>query len=300
MKTSLRFLLAAVAVLALALPASATAKKSKTTYYVSLGDSWAQGVQPIGPYQADIPTKKGFVNYAFKRLKKRHTHLKLKQLGCGGATTDSMINGTKRCGEPLPYGSRSKKSSQLTYAKKWLRRHRKRVRYVSVIIGGNDVAPCAAKGDNGAIATCVAEGIDQIKKNLKVIAKGVRRAAGKKPQIVGSTYADVVLGQYVKSENGKSLAELSVTIFRDQLNPTIKKAYRTRKIKFVDATKAFGAYIPFERTTTLAPYGEIPIAVANICKLAWYCQPRPQGPDIHLKSKGYTKLGKLVLAKFKH
>jgi lysophospholipase L1-like esterase len=299
MKTPLRFLLAVAAVLALALPASAAAK-SKTTYYVSLGDSWAQGVQPIGPSQSDIPTKKGFVNYAFKRLKKRHHDLRLKQLGCGGATTDSMINGTKPCGEPLPYASNSKKTSQLSYAKRWLRKHRKRVRYVSVIIGGNDVAPCASKSTNAEVAACVAQGIDQINKNIKVIAKGLRTSAGKKPQIVGSTYADVVLGQWVKSENGKTLAKLSVRIFKDQLNPTLKKAYTRRKIKFVDATKAFGAYIPFDQTTTLAPYGEIPIAVANICKLAWYCQARPQGPDIHLRPKGYSKLGRLVLAKFKH
>jgi lysophospholipase L1-like esterase len=301
MKTSLRLLIALVAIAALALPASASAakKKPKTTYYVSLGDSWAQGVQPIGPGQADVATKKGFVNYAFKRLRKRHPGLKLIQLGCGGATTDSMINGTKRCVEKLPYKSKSKKTSQLTYAKKWIRKHRKRVRYVSVIIGGNDIAPCASKGDNGAIIACVGHGIQQIKKNTKVIAKAIRSAGGKKPEIVGSTYADVVLGQWVKSENGKTLARLSVGIFRDQLNPTFKKAYSRRKIKFVDATAGFGAYIPFEQTTTMQPYGEIPVAVANICRLGWYCNARPAGPDIHLKSKGYAKLGRMVLKKFK-
>jgi lysophospholipase L1-like esterase len=287
-------LLSTLALFVLAVPASAEAK-AKPTYYVSLGDSWSDGFQPLGPDQADIPTKKGYERTVYKRLKQKDKNLKLVELGCGGATTQSMIDGSKPCVEKRPYKSRSKATSQLTYAHKWLKAHRSRVRYVSVIIGGNDIAPCAAQAD---IATCVVTGINNIKKNLKVIAKGIRSGAGKKPHIVGSTYADVVLGQYVKSEGGKGLAQLSVNIFRDQINPTLKSAYAKQKIKFVDATAAFGGYIPFSQTTTLAPYGEIPVAVANICRYGWYCNARPT-PDIHLKAAGYAKLGKLVYKKIK-
>ena len=290
-------LLALVALCALAVPAAADAK-AKPIYYVSLGDSWSDGFQPLGPGQADIPTKKGYERTVFTSLKRKHKNLKLVELGCGGATTQSMIDGSKPCVEKRPYKSKSKATSQLTYAKKWLKAHRSRVRYVSVIIGGNDIAPCAAQGDTNAIATCVVQGIGQIKKNLKVLAKGVRSGAGKKPHIVGSTYADVVLGQWVKSESGKGLAQLSVSIFKDQINPALKSAYAKQKIKFVDATAAFGGYIPFEQTTTLAPYGTIPVAVANICKYGWYCNDRPT-PDIHLKASGYKKLGKLVYKKIK-
>jgi lysophospholipase L1-like esterase len=282
-----------LALVALALPATAAAKP-KTTYFVSLGDSWAQGVQPIGPDQADVATNKGFNDYLFKKLRKSHPGLVHVKLGCGGATTGSMIDGSKPCGEKLPYASKSKATSQLTYATKFLRRNRARIAYVTVIIGGNDVAPCASKGSNGEIIACVGNGISEIKKNIAVISKKVRGAAGKHAVIVGSTYADVVLGQYVKSDNGKDLAKLSVGIFKDQINPALKSGYAKRKIGFVDATAGFGGYVPFDQTTTLAPYGEIPKAVASICTLAWYCDERST-PDIHLKPAGYRKLAGLVL-----
>lgn len=290
-----RILAVATAAAALALPASAAAR-TKTSYYVALGDSYAQGVQAIGPGGADVPTTKGFNNFAFKKLRKKHHGLKFVQLGCGGATTDSMINGTKPCGEKkLPYKSTSKATSQLTYAAKWIKAHRGRVAYITVSIGGNDFARCAGAGDFNAVLTCASQGIAQMKKNLPVIAKKLRKAAGRKTVIVGSTYPDVVLGAYVQSDSGKQLAAASVSVFKDQVNPTLKKAYAKQKIRFADTTTAFGSFIPFSKTTTLAPYGQIPVAVANICKLAWYCTPRAGGPDIHLKTAGYAKFAKVVL-----
>jgi lysophospholipase L1-like esterase len=294
---STRTVAAAIATAALALPAAAGAKP-KTTYMVSLGDSWAQGVQPIGPNQADIATNQGFNDVLYKKLRKTHPGLKHVKLGCGGATTDSMINGTRACGEKLPYASRSKATSQLTYAGKFLRAHRAKIAFVTVIIGGNDVAPCASKPTNDEIVACTSDGIGQIKKNISVISSKLRAAAGKKAVIVGSTYADVVLGQYLKGDNGKAIAELSVGIFRDQINPTLKSGYAKQKIGFVDATAGFGGYIPFDQTTELEGYGKVPQAVANICNLGWYCTPR-SSPDIHLKPAGYAKLADLFATQVK-
>jgi lysophospholipase L1-like esterase len=275
----------ALALLVLALPASADA--AKRTYYVSLGDSYAAGYQPNGV------ENRGFTDYLFKRLRKSDRHLKLVKLGCGGATTESMIKGTKACGEDyLPYASRSRRTSQLSYAKRWLRAHRGQVRYVTLTIGGNDFASCVGAGDLNAVVACAARGINRMKKNLPVIAKGVRKAAGRQAVIVGSTYPDVVLGAWVQSEDGQDLARASVAVFRDEINPAMKKAYAKRDIGFVDATAKFGGYVPLEQTTTLEPYGEIPVAVANICRLGWFCDRS----DIHLRSSGYRKLAGLIHA----
>ena len=295
MRTGPRLLLLLLAIVALALPASAAAAKRKPIYFVSLGDSYAQGFQPLGPAQTDIPTKKGFANVAYRELRKKRRNLRLVQLGCGGATTDSMINGTQGCIEDLPYASRSKATSQLTYARRWLRKNRKRVRYVTLTIGGNDVAPCATKTDTNEIVACVSEGLEEIRENLPVISKALRRAVGKKVKIVASTYPNVALGLYVvRFDDGKELAALSVDIFRDQINPALRKAYRARKIAFIDATRAFGGYIPFDQTSP-SRFGDVPKAVANICRWSWLCEPRERGPDIHLKNSGYRKLGKLFL-----
>jgi lysophospholipase L1-like esterase len=279
----------ALALLALALPGSAAAK-AKRSYYVSLGDSYAAGYQPDGTQN------EGFTDDLFKSLHKSEPGLKLVKLGCGGATTESMIKGNKPCGESyLPYKSKSKATSQLTYASKWIRAHRKQVRYVTLTIGGNDFASCVKAGDFNAVIACAAKGIDKMKKNLPVIAKSLRGAAGPKPVIVGSTYPDVVLGAWVQGDDGKQIAQASVPVFREQINPAMKKAYKKRKIGFVDATAKFGGYIPLDQTTTVDPYGEIPVAVANICTLGWFCERS----DIHLRSNGYAKLADLILTEIK-
>src|SRR4051794_41289564 len=111
MSTSPRFLVAAIAVAALALPASAAAR-AKTSYYVALGDSYAQGYQPIGPNQADVITDKGFNDYAFKKLRRSHHGLKLVKLGCGGGPTHSTINGRRPRGKKNPHARPPRETSQ--------------------------------------------------------------------------------------------------------------------------------------------------------------------------------------------
>src|SRR4051794_41962322 len=114
MSTSPRILAVAVAAAALALPATAAAG-AKTTYYVALGDSYAQGVQPIGRNQADVPTKKGFNNVVFKKLHKKHPGLKFVELGCGGATTQAVVDGRKGRKEKIPYKRTPKGASPPTH-----------------------------------------------------------------------------------------------------------------------------------------------------------------------------------------
>jgi len=286
---------ALLAIAAFLVPASAQAK-AKTTYYVSLGDSYATGYQRNGPNNAGQNTNQGYTDYLYAKLKQSHPGLKLLKLGCGGATTTSIINGEKPCDPTasVPYANTSRATSQLTYAAKWIKAHRARVHYVTISIGGNDFSNCPNAGDFNAILACTANGIETMKKNLPVIAKTLRRAAGKDPVIVGNTYPDVVLGEWIYSDDGKNLARASIPVFRDQLNPAMKSAYAKQKIGFVDATKNFGAYIPLEQTT-FTPYGDIPIAVANICRYGWYCEFR----DIHLKSGGYSKLATLYRAEIR-
>ncbi|HEX2016298.1 MAG TPA: SGNH/GDSL hydrolase family protein [Solirubrobacteraceae bacterium] len=290
-----RLLVPVLAASALCVPAEASAAPK---YYLSLGDSYSQGYQPIGPKQADIPTNNGYTDFLGPQARKvkGYKGLKVVKLGCGGATTGSMLDGSRRCEKARPYASTSPATSQLAYATKFMRRHRGQITLVTLSVGGNDVAPCGAKPTFAEIAGCVNTGLARIKKNLPIIAAQLRKAAGAKAVIIGSTYPDVVLGQYVKNDQGKTVASASVTVFRDQINPTLKNAYAAKRIRFVDATAAFGAYIPFTQTTTLAPYGDIPVAVANICTLAWYCDARAQGPDIHLKPAGYRKMADAYLA----
>ena len=45
--------------------------------------------------------------------------------------------------------------------------------------------------------------------------------------------------------------------------------------------------------TTLAPYGQVPVAVATVCNLTYYCQYG----DIHPKTEGYAVIARLIAAK---
>ncbi|HEX3316561.1 MAG TPA: hypothetical protein VHR88_00970 [Solirubrobacteraceae bacterium] len=69
--------------------------------------------------------------------------------------------------------------------------------------------------------------------------------------------------------------------------------------RFVDLEPVFGTNIPFDQTTTLDPYGQIPTAVANVCELSWMCAPPPMGPDIHPDQAGYAAYASAFLAQLK-
>jgi hypothetical protein len=88
----------------------------------------------------------------------------------------------------------------------------------------------------------------------------------------------------------RDLAGLSVIAFRSLINPALKEVYESVGGRFVDVTKATGAYTPLEQMTTLAPYGEIPVAVAEVCRISYFCQYR----DIHLKTRGYGVIAGLI------
>src|ERR687889_457942 len=124
----------------------------------------------------------------------------------------------------------------------------------------------------------------------------LRKAAGPKARIVGITYPDVILGAWVGENPNQNLAKLSVVAFQSLLNPALKEMYEAVGGKFVDVTKATGAYTPLEQTTTLEPYGVIPDAVAEICKLTAYCTFR----DIHPNAKGYAIIADLIAKTLPH
>jgi lysophospholipase L1-like esterase len=270
-------LLLGVALFAL-VPSAAQAKKAKPVY-VALGDSLSVGVQPTaaGP---SINTPQGYA----RQLASQVGGVKLVDYGCGGATTESFIAGKKPCSPKLNpgYKQTSGANSQLATAEKYLRKHRKTVKFVTIDIGANDVASC---GEGGGIdLPCVQKGIASIKKNVPTIAKRLRKAAGKKIPIAGITLYDPFLQQWFTSP---PIAQASVNLARDQVNKVLVAAFKKGGFKVADVATAFGTYKPFSQTTTYAGRTGVPVAVANICKYTWMCAPKPRGPNIHTNKAGY-------------
>ena len=157
-------------------------------------------------------------------------------------------------------------------------------------IGANDVFVCDIAAQ---LLSCAKSVLKVVKRNLTGFLAALRKSAGPGVPIVGLTYPDVFLGSYLSpARNKKRLAMLSVTEFRDLLNPTLSATYSTVGGDFVDVTKATGAYTPFSQTTTYGRFGEIPVAVAEVCADTYYCQLQ----DVHPKTLGYTIIARLIVA----
>jgi lysophospholipase L1-like esterase len=278
MSRPLTLLLCALAVLAVTPTAAQAAAKPKR-YYVSLGDSYATG------FQETSATRKGYANQLLPAARKRGWDLRLVNFGCGGETSSSILERTKACGGPAIGGPRYAGRTQVAAAERFLRRNRGKVALVTVSIGGNDVTACAAQPDPVA---CVGPAVQAMEKNVRTLLKRVRKAAGKNVRIVGITYPDVILGEWVRGD--QNLARLSVIAFRDILNPALKKRYEAAGGRLVDVTAATGACGPLEETATLAPYGVIPKPVAEVCRLTYYCETA----NIHARASGYKIIADLI------
>jgi lysophospholipase L1-like esterase len=284
-----RLIPVAALTLALLVPGVAQAKK-KPSYYVSLGDSYAAGFQPV-PQPDGATTRHGFAYQLVGLANKRGYKLKLVNFGCAGETTETILKRTKKCRGLGPGGVKYAGKTQVAAATKFIKKHRGQIGLITVSIGGNDLTFCAKQPDPVA---CVGPALEKVKANGKVLMKRLRKAAGKKTRIVGITYPDVLLGAWVNGN--QDLAKLSVVAFQSLLNPALKALYESYGAKFVDVTTATGAYTPLEQTQNLAPYGDIPVAVAEACELTYYCQYE----DIHPKTSGYTLIAQLIAATLPH
>lgn len=286
-------LAAAAAVLA---PTAAVAKKpsaqgkkaAATQYYVSLGDSYASGFQPPAAGAGAGNTKAGFVYQLPALARKRGWKLRVVNFACGGATTTSILR-QKDCPD-LALGPGAKGyggKTQIQAAEAFIKKNRRNVGLITVSIGGNDVTSCVR--EPATAVTCVAGAIQPLGANVRTLVRRLRKAAGPKVRIVGTTYPDVILGMMLQP-GGDTLARLSVDAFRSMINPTLENAYREVGGRFVDVTAATGAYTPLTETTTVEGLGTVPVAVAKVCDLTWFCAAQ----DIHARASGYRVIADLV------
>jgi lysophospholipase L1-like esterase len=262
-----------------------TAAASAVPYYVSLGDSYASG------YEAGVGnTDNGFAYQVVDEAAAASHPLVLVNFGCGGATTTSLLEAEGCSPRGLGPGAEPYDGqTQLEAAETFIRDHPGEVGLITVSIGGNDVTACSIADDPVACVTAAVEGIST---NVPRILQRLRAAAGPEVLIVGTTYPDVVLGQWLDgTPEAQQLASLSVTAFRELINPALAKAYADAGGTFVDVTAATGAYGPMTELTPLAPYGEIPVPVAKVCELTYYCAER----DIHPNADGYQVIADLVV-----
>jgi lysophospholipase L1-like esterase len=256
--TAAAFLAAAV----LAQPAPA--RTEAADYYVSLGDSFSAGGQPIG----DPPlyeTDQGYPDQLYALLRPDDPKLRLVKLGCGGESTRSMRFGSvdlsegSSCGPPSFYLHRYPHKTQLAEAVAFLHAHGRHVSLVTIDIGGNDLL-----GGGG---------VPQIQANLPVILAALRFAAGPAVPIVGMTYYNPFLVDWF--DNPASLRDHIDGIVA--FNDVLEGDYTAAGDPVADVEGAFST-----TDTTLQPDG-VPLDVERICGWTWMCV----AGDLHPDADGY-------------
>jgi len=291
---SLRAILAAcatvVAVLAAPLPPVAPAAGGKvharagvTRYYLSLGDSLAQGMQPD---TAGITrnTSQGYADQLYALESRRIPRLKLVKLGCGGETTSSFLTGR---GNPdaLILGCTPRGGSQLVAAERFLRAHHRprQVAFVTLDIGANDIVGCVH--GPSVDEPCVIRGLERADKNLPMIMRRLRRAAARGTPMAAMTLYDPFLQLYLQP--GDQQEALTINGYAKIINKTLAHLYREAKFRVAHVDEAFKTYDTTHTATLAGQPGPVPVAVAEVCRLTWMCAPAPVGPNIHANEAGY-------------
>jgi lysophospholipase L1-like esterase len=275
---------------AAAAPAVASVSTGTPDFYVSLGDSYAAGYQPVASAAAHRDAA-GLAYQVVRLARVKGYRFTLRNFACDGATSTSLV-GQRGCSLPAPGpDSVSYPSlSQAAAADRFVARHRGQVGLVTVSLGGNDILGCAAASIFDA---CVTAALPTIERNVHLLLTGLRQAAGPGVPIVGITYPDIFLGLYASSDPAsKELATASVPVFQNLLNPGLAAEYDAVGGKFVDVTMATGAYTPLSETRPSGSHGTLPVAVADVCALTYACQLQ----DVHPTDRGYALIARLIVA----
>lgn len=247
-------------------------------YYLSLGDSLSQGIQP-GPTGRNGPTAQGYTDQLDEMLLTRIPALRLVKLGCSGETTATMIDGGI-CRYPA--------GSQLAQAVRFLRAHRGEVALITIDIGANDPNSCVLGQPVRQVFGCLSSRITQTERNVASILARLRAAAGKQVLIVGMTYYVPELGLWRRDPAGKEIALLTEGIIAG-VNQLLVDRFHRYGARVADVFHAFRSADFTGATGRPAQAGKsgVPANVTAVCSLTWMCASRPRGPNEHANHAGY-------------
>ncbi|MCL3838825.1 SGNH/GDSL hydrolase family protein [Aeromicrobium duanguangcaii] len=279
--------LAALALLTSCSTSRADEARTAERQYLAIGDSYAAGYRPALDGGEAENTTDGF---AWKVAEA--TGLGLVNVSCSGITTVAFVNGDP-CEEDrrAPGALAPVKGSEAAVALDHLDRHADDVELVTVVLGANDLRACSF---DEAWRRCVAETMPRITKTLDSLLSGLRERLGPEVPIVGLTYPDIWLGAPVrqpKSAEARRVAQASVEAFRTAVNPALRRTYAAHGATFVDVTRAFGAYLPADRTIRTSKFGTIPARAARVCAETYACSLG----DAHPTPEGHQRIADLVL-----
>ncbi len=256
---------------------STSRPSTNTSYYVSLGDSYATGVQPDASGNS-VSTNEGYPDILYNEVRPSMPGLQLVKLGCSGETTTTAIKGGT-----CHYAE----GSQLAAATSFIRANQSSIAFVTVELGANNFESCVTNGDLDA--GCLLDEISTVETELPQIFQQLRDAGGSQMKIAAMNLFDPFLAAWLSGPSGQTLAQASVEVLRE-FNQALRSIHSAAGARTANVAAAFSTYESFSTTTDLPGRGTVPVAVARICQWTWGCAPPPQGPNEHPNAEGYQQI----------
>ncbi len=254
------------------------------TYYLALGDSLSQGVQPDAA-GTSVETGQGYANQLYAMLRRGQPTLQLVKLGCPGETTATMIHGGI---------CRYRGGSQLAAAGAFLSAHRGHVALVTIDIGANDPEDCGTSASLRAVTDCLGTNLPDIVGNLGTILSRLRAAAGPGVRIVGMSYYLPALAEWRNGLTGQAVAWVSERLAAGY-NDLLDRAYADSGVRVANVFGAFETS-DFGNRGPVPGVGDVPRNVARICQWTWECASPPRGPNQHANQAGYGVIARAFLS----
>jgi lysophospholipase L1-like esterase len=252
------------------------------SYYLALGDSLSQGVQPDAA-GVSVSTPDGYPDQLYALLRARQPGLRLVKLGCMGETTSTMINGGV---------CRYAGGSQLAAAERFLRTHRQ-VSLITLDIGANDPDSCITQPSVSKLADCVGNALPRATSNLTTILARLR-AAAPHSRIIAMNYYLPALAEWRDGLVGHAIARLIEPAVAGY-NNLLGRVYQRFGVRVANVFGAFQTR-DFGNQAAVPGLGTLPRNVADICRWTWECAAPPRGPNVHANRAGYRVIAQAFLA----
>ncbi len=252
--------------------ARAVGQRTTATTYLALGTSLAVGYQPgMGR------TSEGYVDDLWRSLQQQITGLTLRNVGCPGETSRSMITGKH---SHCHYAA----GSQLDAAVAFLKAHPGEVAFITIDVGANDLVGACLRETWRIDRACAADLLPRLQTRLTHIVDSLEVAAGSGVPIVAMNYYDPLLGLWGLVPGGRALARANQRVWT-MLNTVFATAYAGAGVTVADVAATF-QIDDFTDTATVPGRGPLPMNVALTCRWTWFCSTA----DFHPNATGYTKI----------
>jgi lysophospholipase L1-like esterase len=244
-------------------------------FYVALGDSLAASYQP-----GRGETTKGYVDDLWREFAKQIDGLGLRNLGCPGETSASLITGdASPCYSPG--------GSQLDTAVAFIENHPGQIAFITVDIGTNDIFEGCLDDTGFLPRPCVRHVLPDVRSRLSDIFDDLGAAAGPGVPIVSMTYHDPLLGLWGSVPGGRVAARVSLRSMV-AANEAFATTYADSGVATADVATTFRIE-DWSDTVVVAGRGRIPLNVALTCRWTWFCSPKFFG-DPHPNQTGYARI----------